>query len=370
MASIQIKPIAALTWTTISSISSLQMNWEINRAGMLNVTMPIPAMRDALAAIKQLPGSANTTTLAGMEIKHEDESAGSWGGLITQVSVSDGVATISAMTYEIVLRKKIIDIDTAGNADNRKHPGKVLADLISQYNNASGSEAPKIKLIVPTANSNDPTFDLSGNDDVRVNAKADAYDEIIPQLTEDIGYEWQVDANRKVSFGKRLGSDLSSSVVLTEGVHITSAQWADDFLAVTNSLRGYCTVTTNAGSKKKPKWTETIASAGWPKPDNPTDSVMQFGILRERRDYPNIDSQTSLEKQLKLEVAVTQAMIPSITVEVVNVGNIWSRFRQGDIVRLELGFSDYKGNFRIMVRSYDVGRGIMVCSGYGDPRIG
>lgn len=370
MASIELKPIAATTWTTINDISFLQMNWEINRAGMLSASMPVYAMQAALTTIRQLQGSSLTTTLAGMELKYVDESAGSWGGLVTQVSVRDGIATISGMSYEIVLRKKIIEVDTQGGADNRKHPGAVLSDLIATYNGGTGMDAPRVLLIVPPGSANDPTFERSGSDDVRINTKADAYDEIIPQLTEDIGYEWQVDATRKVSFRKQLGTDKSSSVVLTEGVHIASAQWQDDFLTVTNSLRGFYTAAINVGTKKKPKWTEQIASVGYPDPDSPTDSIKQFGILRERRDYPDIATESSMRKQLKLEVAVTQSMTPSITVEVVNVANVWSQFRQGDIVRLELGHSAYSGKFRVMVRSLDVGRGVMVCSGYGDPRVG
>lgn len=368
MASVSIKPISATTWYTLNDVSFLQLNWEINRAGMLSVTVPVPQMRALLTQIRQTATSANTTTLAGMECKFSDEASGTWGGLITQVSVTDGMATLSAMSYEIVLRKKILEVDTIGGNDNRQHPGKVLASLIANYN-SSGGETAKVLLTVPDEAANDPTFVRSGDDDVRISSKADAYDEIIPQLTEDIGYEWSVDANRKVSFMKQLGTNRSASVTLSEGVHVTSATWADDFMTVTNSLRGFCTVQTTYPATRKRK-AYTVEEQKSETINGNLQSIQQFGILRERRDYPNIKSVSSLKKQLKMEVAVTERMLPLITVEVANVDNIWSRFRHGDTVRLELGYSDYSGNFRIMVRSLDVTRGVMVCSGYGDARVG
>ncbi len=369
MADLQIKPIAQDRWYTVPSVSFLQLNWEINRAGMLSATMPVSSMSGVLREIRQVPVSANTTTLAGMEIKYDHEAAGGWAGIITQVGAANGVATISAMSYEICLRKKIIDIDTAGGDDSRKHPGWVMAELIQKYN-ATGDavEAPRIPFIVPPNDANDPTFVRNGTDDVRINVRADAYDEIIPQITEDIGYEYAIRSDKRVLFMKQLGSNLSSSVTLTEGEQISSAQWQDDFLTVTNSIRGYCTVSVLVGPKKKGKYVDQQTFEV--RPNNITPSIQQFGVLRERRDYPQVHSKTSLVKQIDLEIQTNNKMLPAITVEMPNVGNIWSRFRQGDTVRLELGHSGYSGKFRIMVRSLDVGRGIMICSGYGDERAG
>lgn len=366
MADLRIKPYSATTWTTISDVAYLSCNWEVNRAGMLTATLPVSQMAAALRLIQQNPTYASVTTLVGMLVEFSDEAAGKWGGQIMQVGAIDGLATISAMSYEILFRKKLFEIamgSTSRTQENRQHPSAVMNTILDKYNNAGGDDAPHVKF------EKGSTYTTTGDIDVRINVIGDAYDEIIPQITDDIGWEYNVDADRKVQFGPSLGTDKSATVTLTEGVHIVHASWQDDLLPMTNSLKGFCTVQvgTNIGTRKE-TWTATPTN--WTSPESTTDSIKQFGVLRERRDYPAITTLESLKRSLRNEVRVTSLLQPLITVEVVNVSNCWSRFRQGDTIRLELGDSGYSGKFRVIVRSLDVTRGVMVCSGLGDLRKG
>ena len=369
MPDLKIRPYSATVWYTIPNVPSLTCNWEINRAGMLYATFPAMEISKVLASIQADSRYSRVNTLAGMTVLYEDQAAGNWGGIVMQVGASDGMAQISAMSYEILLRKTLVSIDTSGTAyggsDNRGHPGKVLRKVIGQYNGTEGgTEIPRLQLIVGSP------FTDSGTTDVQIKSNdVDAYNDIIPQITEDIGWEWNVDASRTVTYDKQLGSVKNVVLAGSKDQYVTNvsaASWQDDFYSVTNSLRSRIIVSKTTGKGKKQK---TIR---YPEKSTKTDSAsaLLYGILREFRDYPNIDSMNSLNKQLNLEIETLKDLRPLITVEVPNVDNVWSKFRHGDTVNLQLGSTGYSGTFRVMVRSLDTVRGVMVCSGYGDKRTG
>ena len=370
MPDLRIKPYNSQTWYSLIDVPSLSCNWEVNRAGMLTASVPFPQVTELLATIKAA-GYTNVQTLAGMICEFGDPSAGRWGGKVMQYGGADGMAQISAMSYEILLRKTLVPVDTSQNAygnDGRGHPGKVMEKVLKYYNGVgegdSDAVAPRLRIETGT-----PFVTGGGSIDVAINGRMDAYDEILPMLTDDVGFEFNVDADRYATFAQDLGTDKtrgSQAVTLVEGTHISAASWQDDASTIVNSIRGSYLQPTTRGKGKKAKTTNVRAFET--KQDG--ESVAQFGVLRERRTYGVLKSVTSFRRQILNEIDQLKYLQPLITVEVPNVDNIWARFTHGDTVNLQLGNTGYAGTFRVMVRSLDAVRGVMVCSGFGDKRTG
>jgi len=374
MPDLKIKPYNSQTWYTLRDVPVLSCNWEINRAGMLNASVPYPQAMEILATIRNA-GYSGVQTFAGMICEFSDPGAGRWGGKVMQYGGADGMAQISALSYEILLRKTLVPIDTSGNAygnaDGRGHPGRVMEKVLGYYNNVAGdsdadSTSPRLKI-----DKSNP-FVTTGTVDVSIVGRLDAYDDILPMCTDDVGFEFNVDADRKATFAQDLGTVRTSganAVTLVEGTHISAANWQDDSTNIVNSIRGSWiekkTITYGRGGKKSK--TTAIKQTGT---YNDAESIAQFGVLRERRDYGVLKSSQSFKNQMKNEIDQLKYLLPLITVEVVNVDNVWARFNHGDTVNLQLGSTGYTGKFRIMVRSLDATRGVMVCSGYGDKRTG
>jgi hypothetical protein len=376
MPDLRIKPYNSQTWYTLRDVPSISCNWEINRAGMLTASVPFPQVTQLLATIRNA-GYTNVQTLAGMVCEFSDPSAGTWGGKVMQYGGADGMAQISAMSYEILLRKTLVYIDTRGNVyggkDDRGHPGRVLKQVISIYNSQNGGDS-EVQARTPI-NLGTP-FDIVGDDvDVGIIGRMDAYDDILPICTEDIGYEFNTSGslvNNAVTayFAERLGSVKTTgtnAVTLVEGTHISAASWQDDASTIVNSLRGtYITETTK--TKGKGKKAKTITTREFETVTDDT-SKNQFGLLQESRTFGRMKKDAA-KRQLTNEINRLKVLEPLITVEIPNVDNIWARFTHGDTVNLQLGNTGYAGTFRVMVRSLDAVRGVMVCSGYGDKRTG
>jgi hypothetical protein len=372
MPDLRIKPYNSQTWYTLRDVPSISCNWEINRAGMLTASVPFPQVRELLATIRN-NGYPNVQTLAGMVCEFTDPAAGAWGGKVMQFGGTDGMAEISAMSYEILLRKTLVPIDTSdnafGNADGRGHPGKVMLKVLNYYNGRGEGDPdavdPRLKIEIGTPF----VFADGGTIDVGIKGRLDAYDDILPMVTDDVGFEFNVDANRVATFAQDLGTvktSGSNAVTLVEGTHISAASWQDDSTNIVNSIRGSWIQRSTVGKGKKSK-TISIRRFGGRQDDA---SVAQFGVLRERRDYGVMKSNNAFNNQMRNEIDQLKYLEPLITVEVPNVDNIWARFTHGDTVNLQLGNTGYSGTFRVMVRSLDAVRGVMVCSGYGAKRTG
>ena len=374
MPDLRIKPYNSQTWYTLRDVPTLTCNWEINRAGMLTASVPFPQVTELLATIRSVSAYSGVTTLAGMVCEFSDPSAGRWGGKVMQYGGADGMAQISAMSYEILLRKTLVPVDTAlnffGGNDGRGHPGRVMEKVLNYYHGVGEGDrdavVPRLKIDKGT-----PFVNNGGTIDVSIRGRLDAYDDILPMITNDVGFEFNVDADRKATFAQDLGTVRTggtSPVTLVEGTHISAASWQDDASSVVNSIRGSWIEKKTPPAKKGKKSKTTATRYYETKQDD--ESVAQFGVLRERRDYGVLNSVTSFRRQMQNEIDQLKYLEPLITVEIPNVDNIWARFTHGDTVNLQLGNTGYAGTFRVMVRSLDAVRGVMVCSGYGDKRTG
>lgn len=379
MPDLKIKPFTGDSYYIIPDVPSIMVNWEINRAGMLSASLTVEQVNQFFVQLHQTPAYRNISTMAGMVIRFDHEAAGSWAGQIVQFGGSNGIIQVSALGYESLLRKKVFKIETLGGSDNTKHPGLILKDIVQKYNGTNDEDSDsRLQLKIPTESETtaaEPflTDEPGDTADVRVKTTADVYDEVIPAITEDIGYEWNVTADGRVMFARQLGIDRSSGesqVTLVEGESVTSVTWADDFSSVTNSLIGFYVLTDPGTSTRGKKGKQPKKSQQSVVVNSTSSSISQFGILRERRDYPEVSKPDTVKNRLYAELRTMDQMRPLITVETVNTNGIWSRFRQGDTVYLNTSHSGYTGTFRILVRSLDVGRGVMMLSGYGDARTG
>lgn len=213
-------------WILVTNVVGIQCSWEVNRAGMFSCQVPRSEFRKVLTA----------ATYVGSMLAYEHAQAGTWAGKITSFGVRDGMVEIGAQSLHILARKRL----GKWTGTMKKPAGLVLGDVIDSSNETVDNLF-KIKW-VQDAKEKDPGYiegSTSPNLKIPPTAGIDLYDELIPMITDDMGYEWKIDESRYITYKQRIGTDKSKTVTLTEGVHIVSASWTDDLADVTNILRGF-----------------------------------------------------------------------------------------------------------------------------------
>lgn len=336
-------------------LNDIRVSWEINTAGMMSGGVPV-----ALLAELGLP----LDDLGGYWVLWEHPLLGRWSGIITSCAVAqDRVMQLTAETHHVLLRK-IFQAATGGvrGPVPRMYPGQLVkwvlddvAAIRAQVGDASYLAAGTIE---------------TGHQPVEVEWElADYYDEVMPALTRDIGYEWDVTPDLIVNFGRTLGSDLRSSVRLAEGVEISTFSLDSDVWDVTNALTGIGTFYSAAqGRIKKPGFRDKIVlNERWDMPvgevARSASSIQRYGVLAEAKDYGFIQTAAAIVGLLANDL--TRGINPpaALTLEVVPIGTYWATFSHGDIIKVNLGSIGLELDFRIMVRAYDSTTGVLTLSG-------
>lgn len=322
------------------TVADLAMSWEVNRAGSLSCRVPIA----------DLTAAGWSRTLIGAWIRYDHPTAGSFGGVVTSVQYSDGIADIGAQSFHVLTRKRLI---RAGDEDDRPAsgtPGGLFQRFLRSAGATRTGEADRLLLNIGTVDTGGDTIEVSFTDE-------DLYETVIPTLTTDVGYQWSVDADREVTFGKRLGRVLTPTVKLTEGVEITSSRWSDDLWMIDNTIIAYGVATV---TRKQRRAYYRVSSTAVN-----TASVDAFGALQAVRDYGNVDSERSLQQLAAIEVGDTAVPDAAVELTVADVGGCWSLFREGDTIAIDLPLVGISADVTIAVRALDVTSGTMVVAGTG-----
>ena len=327
--------------------SGLSVSWERNKAGSIAFRIPCA---DLAAA-----GLAGDIT--GRWLAYEHPTAGRWGGVLTSCLVTDGVAEIAGMSFHVLARGRVPVAPGSKPLVLSKTPGSLFIEVFDRITSRYAASPTMLRL--------DPS---------RVNAAAgtpmtvewgpeDVYEDIIPSLTDDIDYEWDVDADRNVSFGKRLGRDLSGSVVLTEGVEVLAgSRWNDDAYTVMNVITGVGS--TGLGNSVRGRTASSRYQIG-PATVSDTASIGKYGLSETVLDYGPLGSRSALEALLRADIARMAWPQASIELQVADVNNVWAKVRVGDLVTVVLGASGVRGVLRVWSRALDVDGSRLNLAGVG-----
>ncbi len=319
-------------------VARLKMTWEINKAGMLTGALDVD----------ELLGQGLPVDLRGYWLRHDHPLAGSWGGVVTAAAPgSEGQIEIAAESFHVLLRRRL----TKAPRGDTARP-------------AQGSPGQLLKRALQEAESVAPTFLVAGTIDTSGKGlsfaweRMDIYDDLLPQLTDETGYQWTVSADRVLSFSKRLGTDKTGSVRLAAGLQIADYRLTHDLLLVENVVRATGSVFKNPKRGREEGY-------NIPKEVNASDpaSISKFGIMESEHDFGQVEDAPSLKELLTQYLAEHADPAASFDGTLAVVGTEWADFREGDTVRVELGASGYQGNLTVMVRALDVDRGVLSIAG-------
>lgn len=324
-------------------MSGLVVGWEVNRAGQFSGFAPADQLNSA---------GLDADNLTGYWIRYEHPTAGVWAGVCTLANYADGVVEIGGQGFGILTKKRLVDISEKNQEPYVGTPSSILNKAFTQIANSG-------PLFITRG-----TIDESEEQvEVTFNA-ADFYDEVIGQITDDIDREWKVNEDRVLTYAKRIGNDLTSSVKLVEGRAIlVGSGYADDIFTVVNRLRA-----TGFGriKKKSRKGRKLIAEFNiGPITVTNQESIDKFGVLEESRDYGYVGTEAELRRRALAEVEFMENPEASITLQLADVDGAYESFREGDSVTIEIGLSGIRAEMRVMVRSLDVTQGVMTISGTG-----
>ena len=364
----------------IPATSNLQVSWELSRAGMLSCEAPY---RDIAAA------GVTVGDLLGKWVHYTHPTAGPWGGQIVSASGGDtpGVITINAEGWASCLRGVYGDGNLTGG-------GNTVITHVRNIVTANTAQTGIVFGEITGASSGASLFDETW----------DFYESILPGVIEyifnrtpptllPVGYT--VDPlTRKLYVKTAIGTDRSAAVKLADRVTNVESSWSDDASDFTNYLvltgkydkrTGYSAVTGTKEVcdkwKKKKNGTKvclkshkedvwgtkyrTDEIAGTVVALNQA-SINQYGRKGETiatEDWFVYDSLTDMKSQAQRLLASRVQNQQLVSITCTDVDGLWSTFREGDVVAVDLSNSGRVGKMAVRSRAIDVSRGIMIVAG-------
>lgn len=346
----------------ITATSALAVSWELSRAGQLAFDIPLV---DLIAY-----GFRDPTLLKGKWLHYEHPTAGPWGGKVTNVSMANGIVSVGAESWAAEL-KGVGSRVWGGSAYGMVAMLMQQIDMTKQITGISKG-----------------TIDFGGQGDLQVldeilTPGTDLYDSYIPAILDRWQTErgnraglqatgWNVDpVTRKLSFDATYGSDKSSTVWLHAGRHVTSTDIGDDLEDIINTVfysgkvnYRFTETTTHlnkAGKKRKRRVTHTGVRTAYVTGVD-SASVGRFGERggQFQEDFP---SETAMQRAATQRVGQLSLDTQNVSIETVDVDDIWRQFREGDIITAALGFDGLIGKLVVRMRALDVASGVMTVAG-------
>lgn len=298
-------------------------SWAVSEAGSLSARVPFDAFTRA--------GIADPL---GWWVYYEHTTAGTWGGVVTDLSYDllDGTVEVAATDFAALTMAR----RTARNYQTVTAPAGSLA-----------------LRAIADVNRGDPSFLASWEADetgdmVRIDWRGDELYTVLRRLADASGQEWTIDADRNFRWRVRVGT-LRNDVQLTHPFTIVGGTVERSLEPVVNDLLAV------AGNRSY----RNAASRAY---EN-TTSIQQFGRREGTRIYPNLRSILSLDARAQRDVTALGTPPLVATLEVADLGGIWASIREGDIVWVLLPFAGVQKRMRVLARALDVERGVMELAG-------
>ena len=313
------------------SVANVACSWVVNRAGTLSTFVPTSEMRRF--------GIADAR---GLWLLFRHPTAGDWGGRVTRQNWGRAEVEIAAESFHTLLRKRRVSITWRASA---APPGAQYLRLLRHLD------------------LDEPTWLIAGETDedgAPVPGEfrlADAYGGVIPKLIADGEHEWDVGADRVSRFARRVGTDLSGTVMLSEGRHVAEASVPRDLWTIENDTVGVGGETRVKVRKSKRKRPHTFAEQL-----EDRDSILAYGRLQGARVYGDARTKSEILRRLRADLDRTKDPVEVVEATVLDVDRAWSWFRHGDSVRFVLPSENAEVVARVMARSLDMTAGTLKLS--------
>jgi len=275
-------------------------SWVINGAGDCDLAIP----RTDAKAVEANFGQKNLVVI------ESDTGVPAWGGQVQKCDWSTPEwLKVTLRSREILLRKHL------GIYEGRTSPGDAAYRLIQPA--VTAGEIPGLYL--------GDFYTLGGPYDYAIYAW-DLYDKALPELIkptdkdEPQPHEWYVDGYGRFHWTPGRGNDLSATVALRSGYHLT--KWPGYSIQYDKILTRALGLGNATAWKDKTKsyWNEPTAQANW-------------GIHEEAVDVPS-NTVFRTEKYARRLVRQNWAPQEIIDLRINNRDGIWSQFWIGDMIRI------------------------------------
>lgn len=344
----------------IRGTSNLQVSWELSYAGQLSCELPLTDLRKA---------GFQSLDLLARWIHYEHPTAGPWGGVITNVSGSDGIIAINAETWAAELK---------GVAAQRSG---ATYGLIAEMKRQIDLARP-LTGILPGA------FDYGGQDisvsDSPISDGVDLYESFLPMVLErwEEANAWRSDGlrafgwnvhpvTRVFGFDASYGENVSLEVGLLDGRHNTHSEFGDDLMDIVNrvhlmgSVNYFYTESVAYRNNRGQLRYRTVTQSGVQTHHSIATnqaSIDRYGSreLLVQRDHANA---STMDRAALERVSYLAVPLRPVTIEVADVGGVWAKFREGDLVSVGIENSGARGRMVVRHRALDVARGTMLVSG-------
>ena len=346
----------------LRGVSNLAVSWELSKAGQLSFELPYV---DLLSY-----GLADLPALKGKWIHYEHPTAGPWGGIVRVINASNGVVSLGAESWAVAL-------DGVGTRVFGQQNYAMLSMLMKQINavrqltgiRAGGYDVGSDGDLV----AQDETLDVG----------TDLYQTYLPAILsrwqDERGWKaglqsaaWNIDPTTRVlNFDSTYGTDKSHTVWIHAGRHITSTDIQDDLEDVINTVNyagkvnytSHETITkrTKKGKKKVKRITVRGTKPAFRTGRN-TRSVTAFGerSLTLEKDF---SSETLMQQAATNRAQFMALDTQNVSIQIADVDQVWSTFREGDLVMLAAGFDGLIGKMVIRNRALNVAQGVMTVAG-------
>lgn len=291
-------------------------SWAINKIGDCDFRLP----RDDPKATETNLGSLNLITV------ESDTGLTTWGGQIQSVSWEDPqYVYCKAQTKETLLRRHIIG-DWGTGAGIRKDSGTIVQSLLQLELGDSGG-IPGIRLGHVDAGGESFEYTARG---------MDFWDEIVQDILTMIddrraeAYVW-VDADGTFNWALDRGQDLSATVVLYQGRHLTRyPKYTIDYSKIVTQAVGYSNQTDWASKYKMPQ--------------RNVPAWNEWGTLEGVITAVNGSSAATAEKFARMLVRANYAPYETFDFTINNRDDIWGEFGLGDTIRAVLPYAGWREN--------------------------
>jgi hypothetical protein len=280
------------------AVSDLSCGWAVSQVGMLSCFVTGTDAR-----------SSGITNPLGRWTRFEHPTAGPWAGRISAVTYRAGGIELTGETFHCLLKKRLTlrtyrqDTASAGDLWMR-----LLSDLTAYdeplWLNSYGADG--------------------GGDPVAYEFRGDDAYEATQALADQGGMEWHVDEDRNAAMRMRIGSDLSATVHLEGGYHITDEyEVVLDLWAIANDLLG---ISGDSDYERSAFWSEADSA-----------SIKQYGRLQEPLILLGLADKSTIEPRVRMELARRAGAVGVFDLTLTDVDRCYSWFREGDSITVTVG---------------------------------
>lgn len=308
-------------------MSGIRASWEVNGAGEFSA---FARLTDALAI------EPDPEELRGWWLTWEHPALGDWGGVVTDVAIrSSGIVELACRGWLDLLAKRLT---RQRNTSISAYAGAIAGRIVRD----AGRDAPTG--ILDTSCDDGGPFvawrDDGGEVLAAINRLADTSDQDYAVGESDRIFYWR----------RRFGTDLTSSVQLLAGTHVS--EWRPTF-----SLDPVITEVVLAPSDRQRFATVPAVSGFDAAAYGRYGPRQQRGTIRGKVARPT--AQGAATKQAERLARLGRL----IELDIVNFDGCWSRFRKGDTITVVVPDIDRALAVRVLLMSFDQDADLLRVSG-------